>query len=81
MILWMHSVTYMLLAKVYILDPIIINDIYPQASDMGRTIVGSKIVDHSDVVGAAPELHLHSRPNTWHQCIAQSQLQDETRGI
>ena len=28
--------------------------IYRQVSNMRRTLVGNKIVDHSDVVGAAP---------------------------
>ena len=27
---------------------------YRQISNIGRTLVGNKIVDHSDVVGAAP---------------------------
>ena len=37
-----------------------------------HTLVGSKIVDHSDVVG----LHIHSRLNTWLQWIGQKQVLD-----
>ena len=36
--------------------------------NISRILVGHKIVDHSDIVGAAPallQLHLHSRLNTW----------------
>ena len=29
-------------------------DEYCQTSDISRTLVGNKIVDHSDVVGASP---------------------------
>ena len=29
-------------------------DNYPQTSNICRTLVGNKIVDHSDVVGASP---------------------------
>ena len=43
----------------------------------GRTSLGNKIVDHSDVVGAALlQLHLHSPLNTWPR-----HLRDETRDI
>ena len=31
-----------------------VNEIYRQVSNIRRTIVGDKIVDHSDVVGASP---------------------------
>ena len=55
--------------------------IYRKVSNIRRTLVGNKIVDHSDVVGASPELHLHSQLNTWLQWIGQRQLQDETRSI
>ena len=37
---------------------------YRQTSNISRTLVGNKLADHSDVVGAAPallQLHLHSR--------------------
>ena len=38
---------------------------------MKTALIGNKIVDHSDVVGASPDallqLHLHSRLNTWLQ--------------
>ena len=30
------------------------NKIYPQTSNVSRTLVGNIIVDHSDVVGASP---------------------------
>ena len=62
-----------------------ITGIYRQISNISCTLVGNKIVDHSDVVGASTvvllQLHLHSRLNTWLQYIAQRQLQDETRNI
>ena len=55
---------------------------------MRCTIVGNKIVDHSDVVGVSPvgaapttSSQLHSSLNTWLQYIAQKQLQAETRNI
>ena len=31
-----------------------INTIYREVSNISRTLVGNKIVDHSDVVGTAP---------------------------
>ena len=31
-----------------------IYDIYRQVSNIRRTLVGTKIVDHSDVIGASP---------------------------
>ena len=58
---------------------------YRKVSNIRRALVGYKIVDHSDVVGASPvgvlQLHLHSQLNTWLQWIGQRQLQDETRNI
>ena len=55
---------------------------YRQTSDISHTLVNNKIVDHADVVGAAPtQLHLHSRLNTWLQWIGQRQLEDEMRSI
>ena len=58
---------------------------YPQTANISCTLVGNKIVDHSDVVGALPavllQLHLHSQLNTWLQWIGQRQLQDESRNI
>ena len=30
------------------------NNMYRQVSNISRTLVGNKIVDHSDVVGASP---------------------------
>ena len=39
--------------------------IYRHNSDISRTLVGNIIVDHSDIIAAAPvQLDLHSRPNT-----------------
>ena len=56
--------------------------IYRQTSNIRRTLVGNKLVGHSDVVGVALlQLHLHSRLNTWFQWIGQKALQDETRII
>ena len=44
---------------------------YPQTSDIRSTLVSSKIVDHTDVVGASPvgadPIHLRSLLNTWLQ--------------
>ena len=42
---------------------------YRQTSHISRTLVGDKIMDHSDAVGALLQLHLHSRLNTWFQRI------------
>ena len=62
-----------------------------KSCNISYTVVGNKIVDHSDVVGASPvdaapmsamlQLHLHSQFNTCLQWIGQWQLQDETRSI
>ena len=58
------------------------NSYYRIASNMSRTLVGNKIIDHSDVFEAAPvQLHLHSRLITWFQWIGQGQGKDETRNI
>ena len=54
---------------------------YRQTCKMYGTLVGNKIVDHSDVVGALLQLHLASRLNTLPQWTGQRQLQDETRNI
>ena len=58
---------------------------YRQVSNISRTLVGNKIVDHSDVVGASPvgaaPTNLHSRLNTWLHWIGRRQLHDETRNI
>ena len=58
---------------------------YCKVSNIRRTLVGHRIVDHSDVVGASP---VGAAPttyslslNTWLQWIGQRQLQDETRNI
>ena len=50
-----------------------ISNMYRQISHTCYTLVGNKIVDHSNIVGASPasdaQLHLHSRLNTWLQWI------------
>ena len=43
---------------------------YNGIANIKRSLVGNRIVDHSDVLGAAPALlqqPIHSRPNTWLQ--------------
>ena len=56
-----------------------------KVSNIRRTLVGNKIVDHSDVVeqrlSALLQLHRHSQLNTWLQYIVQRQLQAEKRNI
>ena len=59
---------------------------YRKVSNIRRTLVGNKIVVHSDVVGAspvgaAPTTSSLSTYNTWLQSNGQMQLQDETRNI
>ena len=59
---------------------------YPQTSHISRILVGNKIVGITQMylehrMSALLQLHLHSRLNTWLQCIGQSQLQDEARNI
>ena len=56
---------------------------YRKTFNIRRTILGNKIVDHSDIVGASP---VGAAPatslfvsNTWLQWIQQRQLQDETK--
>ena len=45
-----------------------INPYSHQTSNISGTLVGSKTVDHSDVVGASSvQLHPHSRLHTWLQ--------------
>ena len=45
-------------------------DEYRQTFIISHMLVGNTIVDHSDVVGAAPfHLHFHCRLNTWFQWI------------
>ena len=58
---------------------------YRKTSNTSRTLVGNKIVDNSDVVGASP---VGAAPttssfqlNTWLQWIEQRQLQEDTRNI
>ena len=45
-----------------------------QTSNISHSLVGNRIVDHSDV-------DLISRLNTWLQWIGQRERQDETRNI
>ena len=53
-----------------------------QTSNVSHTLVGNRIVDHSDVVGTLPEhclsallqLHLHFRFNLWLQWMGQRRL-------
>ena len=56
---------------------------YRKTSNIRGTLLGNKIVDHSDVVGASPAAtapnYIHSRLNIWLQWIRQSQLQDSMR--
>ena len=33
---------------------VVVETKYPQSSDISHTLVGDKIIDHSDVVGASP---------------------------
>ena len=40
------------------LDPLSLDTKYRQTSDINRTLLGSKIVDHADVIGAAPTVIL-----------------------
>ena len=47
--------------------------IYRTTSNISRILVGNKIIDNSDVVGAAPTLHLHSQ--------LPRQLQEDKRNI
>ena len=57
--------------------------LYHQTSNISRTLLGNKIVDHSDVVGASPvgAAPTTSSFSTWLQWIVQRQLQDGTRQI
>ena len=58
---------------------------YRKTSNISRTLLGNKIVDNSDAVGAflsAPlQLHLHSQLNTWLQWVERRQLREDTRNI
>ena len=46
---------------------------YRQTSNIRGTLLGNKIVDHPDVVGASLlQLHLHTWLNTWLQWTGQS---------
>ena len=59
---------------------------YHQITDIRRTVVGNKIVDHSGVVwaspvGAAPTTTSDFRINTLLQQISQRQQWDKTRNI
>ena len=54
-----------------------------QTSNISRTLVGNKIVDHSDVVGASPvgTAPTTSSFSTYHMASMDWQLQDEARNI
>ena len=56
---------------------------YRETSNIRRTLVGNKIVDHSDVVGASPvgAAPTTSSFSTWHLAsgLRQRQLHDSTR--
>ena len=56
--------------------------VYRQTSNIIRTLIGNKIVDHSDIVGASPvgAAPTTSSLSTLH-LTGQRQLQDETRNI
>ena len=59
---------------------------YRQTSNISRTVVGNKTVDHTQMLlehrlSALLQLHLHSRLNTRLQWTGQGQPQDETRNI
>ena len=56
-------------------------DIHKVPSKLRRALLGNRLVDHSDVIRALLELHLHAWLNTWLQWIGQRQLHDETRII
>ena len=64
----------------YVYGSSVINSVVPgqnnyrKVSNIRRTLVGNKIVDHSDVVGASPV-------GAWLQWIGQKRLQDETRNV
>ena len=59
------------------------HSMFHQTSNISCTLVGNKIVDHSDIFGAALvgelQVHLYSWLNTWLEWIRQRQLQDEAR--
>ena len=46
------------------------NFVYRKISDISRTLLGNKLVDHSDVVGTSPVLTLHLAPMDWTKPIA-----------
>ena len=54
-------------------------NIFRQVSDIRRTSVGNKIVDHSGVVGASPVGAAPTTSSLWLHWIRQRQLQNETR--
>ena len=65
----------------------ILNTIYRQTSKTSRTLVGNKIIDHSDImdiVGASPgAAPIASSFSTWHLASTDwaKQLQDETSNM
>ena len=56
---------------------------YRKTSNISRTLVGNKIVENSDIVGALPvgAAPTTSQLNTWLQWMEQRQLQEDTRNI
>ena len=54
---------------------------YCKTSNISCTVLGNKIVDNSDAVGASLLQHLHSQLYTWFQWIERRQLQEYTRNI
>ena len=61
-----------------------LNNDYCQTPNISCSLVGNKLFDHSDVVGASPvdaAPTTSSFSNTWLQWIGQRQLQDETKII
>ena len=45
---------HLLVIIIVIITPLEKNSVYCQTSNISGTLVGNKIVDHSDVVGASP---------------------------
>ena len=52
---------------------------YRKTSNIRRTLVGNKIVDHSDVIGASPVGAAPTISSFWPQGIRQRQPQLSTR--
>ena len=52
--IWYNLASYNIYIYIYLLHSSNTFDEYRQVSNIERTLVGNKIVDHSDVVGALP---------------------------